>query len=1179
MKQAAKMPHVVRSLNLYSNHRRAFLLFKVEARPDKTATNMNHVYRNLQENLTAGLRAWRRSRLQRGVSITLLGLFGLAALALLTRPIWEAAPALWWILAIIGLAAWATLVLQNLILPLRRQPTLNQIARYLEERNPNLEDRLATAIEFGEGDHEGKGNLLWHRLVQEATEQAAHLHVPEQLQIRFAQWWRLLAVAATTLAVLLLFRAADLYQGYFASYFKSNAQASQAVEALQVKPGNARVPRGETVEVIAESPHLEASEATLYLEQGPQSWLPYAMSSTTQLGKFTHQLFDVLDTLRYYVRVSDEISPIFTIIALDAPEIKALRVTYIYPQEIGRRPQTEENGGDIYAPDGTEIQIEATSTQPLAKAEWRLDTADFRGMDLRNDTLAVASFTVTKDGYYLLRFTNNDGMTNKPVEYFIHLLPDEPPQITITRPGRDLRPTMLEEVPVEARVREDYGLKQLTLIYSHNNQPAVRQDLLAQAARVQRPGGPNAEFIAGTLLYLEDLGARPGDFISYYFEAQDAKQTATSDLYFFEIRPFEEEFYRALSQGGGGGMPSAGLSISQKEIITATWKLEQKRSTTSEGELARSSAALAETQASLQESISRMAENARMRGQFTGESDEGKMVTYLEQAAEAMQRAVPLLQAIKLAEALVPEREAYHFLLQADAELRRREVMQGSGAGSSFTQLQSREELAQLFKEELDKIQSKYETLQNRQQQESASGLSEAQQKVRELAQRQERLVDLNRQLSRENALPQERKRQIDRLRREQEQINRDLQNLNRQMRQLSSASASGEQTSQQLRENLEKAAEDLQRSLDNLRRDNPATAAADGNRAVERLRRLQDQLQRQQTGSLREEMKQLREDFQQLAEQQGDLRTALEQQGEQVAPEQRQTFQEQQRALQRQSEQALQDLRRLQEFATAKSEKPAVARDLRNLTNDLEQRRIPERMEQAAQALAQNEVHRALAEQQDARQALLRAEKALQQSLSQLSSNPDEQLDLALQEAQRVRRELERGLAESRENNAQAGGSPLGQGRASQQNQNTPSQQAGHPGDNSNAPEQLRPEDMNWWTQQLWSGVRQLENVGQFMRNDSALADDYARLMQNYRGVLRNFQGGNPQRLSEIERTLIDPLRRFEAELAARLANLQLRERLLTIRDERVPPQYRKMVEEYFERLAKSKQPATNNP
>lgn len=1140
---------------------------------------MNHVYRNLEENLTAGLRAWRRSRLQRGVSIALLGLFGLAALALLTRPVFNAVPVLWWILAIIGLAAWATLVLQYLILPLRRQPTLAQIARYLEERNPILEDRLATAVELGAHTVPARENPLWPRLVQEAADEAARLHVPEQLQIRFAQWWRLLAVAATTLAVLLLFRAADLYQGYFANYFESNAQAPQAVEALQVKPGNTRVPRGETVEVIAESPHLEASEATLYLEQGPQSWLPYAMSSTTQLGKFTHQLFDVLDTLRYYVRVSDEISPIFTIIAVEAPEIKTLRLTYIYPQEIGRPPLTEENGGDVYAPNGTEIQIEAISTQPLAKAEWRLNTADFRGMDLRNDTLAVASFTVTKDGYYVLRFTNNDGMTNKPVEYFIHLIPDEPPQITITRPGRDLRPTMLEEVPVEVRVREDYGLKQLTLIYSHNNQPAVRQDLLGQAARTQRPSGTSSEYIAGTLLYLEDLGARPGDFISYYFEAHDAKQQATSDLFFFEIRPFEEEFYRALSQGGGGGMPSAGLSISQKEIITATWKLEQKRSTTSEGELARGSSALAETQASLQESISRMAENARMRGQFTGESGEGSMVTYLEKAAEAMQRAVPLLQAKKLAEALVPEREAYHFLLQADAELRRREIMQGSGSGSSFTQLQSREELAQLFKEELDKIQSKYETLQNRQQQENASGLNEAQQKVRELAQRQERLVDLNRQLSRENALPQERKRQIERLRREQEQINRDLQNLNRQMRQLSSASAAGEQTSQQLRENLEKAAEDLQRSLDNLRRDNPATAAADGNRAVERLRRLQDQLQRQQSGSLRDELKQLREDFQQLAEQQGDLRTGLEQQGEQIAPEQRQSFQEQQRALQEQSEQALQNLQRLQESAADKSEKPAVARDLRNLTDDLAQRRIPERMEQAAQALAQNEVQRALAEQHEARQALLRAEKALQQSLSQLSSNPDEQLDLALQEAQRVRRELERGLAQSRENNAQAGGSPLGHGRASQQNQNTPSPQAGQPGDNSNSPEQLRPEDMNWWNQQLWSGARQLENVGQFMRNDSALADDYARLMQNYRGVLRSFQGGNPQRLSEIERTLIDPLRRFEAELAARLASLQLRERLLTIRDERVPPQYRKMVEEYFERLAKSKQPATNTP
>ncbi|MCK6558347.1 hypothetical protein HUU39_12135 [candidate division KSB1 bacterium] len=1110
---------------------------------------MNYKYRKLEDSLAAGLAAWRRSRGQRGAGLALLGLLALAGLALLVRPLYHQATIWWWLVMGLSTLAWLALLLQYLILPLRRRPTLMQVARRLEEMNPDWEDRLTTAVEFGAraGDRE---NPLWDRLVEDAAAQAARVNLSAQLQLRFAVWWRALALAAAALVTLLFLRFADLYQSQGLHYFDGSGTAGRELEALQVEPGDARVPAGETVEVIAATPEHDAAGATIYLEQGREQWQPFAMNATTRLGTFNYQLYDVLDTLRYYVRVGEEISPIFTIIALAAPEVKTLRVTYIYPREIARPPKTEESSGDVYAPAGTEVQIEVTATQALARAEWKMSDGSFTEMTLRSDTLATAGFTVAQDDSYLLRLTNRDGLSNKPVEYFIHVTPDEPPHITLTRPGRDLRPTMLEEVTLEASVREDFGLQQLTLIYTHNNQPSVRVDLLPQAARSQKPEATAVEYTAATVLYLEDLEVRPGDFISYYYEARDARQMATSDLYFFEIRPFEEEFYRALSQGGGSAQPGSGLAISQKEIITATWKLLQRRPAITAEEYNRGSAALAETQAGLQESIEQMATNAATRGRFTGESGAGKMTVYFSQAAEAMQRAVPLLQAGNLSEALTPEREAYRFLLQAEVELRRREIMQGAGTSSSFTQLQSREELAQLFKDELDKIQSKYETQQQQQQQELQSGLTEAQQKVRELAQRQERLVELNRQLSRESALPQERRRQLERLRREQEQINRELQNLSRQMRQLSNAGAAGERQETRLLESMEQATQDLQRSLDNLRREDPAHAAADGDRAVESLRRLQDRLQRQHSGSLREQVKTLRDEFQQLAEQQGRLSAALEQQRPPSAPAPPQ-WQREQESLRGQSEQALEELRHLQESAADRPQPAGLARDLRNLMNELEQRRVPERMAQAGQALAQNDLERALAEQNEARQALQRAEKALQRSLTQLASNPEEQLDLALQETQRVRRGLEQQMTESR----------------------PPAEAALPPGQNPGSTasgERLLPQEVERWQQQLWSGARHLEEIGQFLRGDTALVDDYSRLMQNYRGVLRSFQGGDPQRLEEVERRLMEPMRRFEAELAGRLAALQLRERLLTIRDERVPPQYRKMVEEYFRKLAK---------
>src|SRR3954466_14890091 len=45
------------------------------------------------------------------------------------------------------IAAFIFAVIKALILPLRRTPTDTELARFVEEKNPGLEDRLVTAVE------------------------------------------------------------------------------------------------------------------------------------------------------------------------------------------------------------------------------------------------------------------------------------------------------------------------------------------------------------------------------------------------------------------------------------------------------------------------------------------------------------------------------------------------------------------------------------------------------------------------------------------------------------------------------------------------------------------------------------------------------------------------------------------------------------------------------------------------------------------------------------------------------------------------------------------------------------------------------------------------------------------------------------------------------------------------
>ena len=81
-----------------------------------------------------------------------------------------------------------------------------------------------------------------------------------------------------------------------------------------------------------------------------------------------------------------------------------------------------------------------------------------------------------------------------------------------------------------------------------------RGDGTGRAARSR--GGTSAT--GQHTIYLEDLDVKPGDFVTYYARARDVGRgkpsTETrSDIFFLEVRPFNEEFEAAQSQAGMSG--------------------------------------------------------------------------------------------------------------------------------------------------------------------------------------------------------------------------------------------------------------------------------------------------------------------------------------------------------------------------------------------------------------------------------------------------------------------------------------------------------------------------------------------------------------------------------------------------------------------------------------------------
>ena len=298
-------------------------------------------------------------------------------------------------------------------------------------------------------------------------------------------------------------------------------------------------------------------------------------------------------------------------------------------------------------------------------------------------------------------------------------------------------------------------------------------------------------------VFLEDLKVKPGDVVTYHARATDVGRgrkpaESRSDIFFLEIKPYEEEFVAADSGAGAAGAQETGLEdliAQQKDIMAATWKLDARARRGGTGVQASTDIkVVAQAQTSLKnktaevaaEMSASLAAQRRRRGPgtLTRPGDDP-----LPRAIEAMGRAAGELERLKVSPALPHEEQALAELLKAATEIRRRQVaMQQANGGGGNGNRQS-PDLSTLFDQELRKQQqTNYE-----QQSTTADAAGESKKEeqdplaaIRELARRQEGLSKQQRDLaqSKDRLSAEELKRQLERLTRDQEELRQQAEEL-----------------------------------------------------------------------------------------------------------------------------------------------------------------------------------------------------------------------------------------------------------------------------------------------------------------------------------------------------------------------------------------------------------------
>jgi hypothetical protein len=756
-----------------------------------------------------------------------------------------------------------------LAIPLRRITRRGAAAR-AEKAFPKFQQRLTTFAERDAADREPFIELLAADTLEVARGAEPETFVPR----RSLMAW--LALGAVSLGVLVwMVVAGPGFLGYGSALLWEGSRAGiTPIYDIRVTPGDATVRRNSDELVTAQPIGIQANTVRIYARsQSSSKWDELTMQPQPGGSGFQFVFAGLPEGVEYYVEAGALKSRHYNLRVADLPGVKQIRVTYHFPSWTGMATAVDEHGGDLRAIEGTEANLEVTTDRPLRNGVLILDDGQQLQLSVGEGNRYTGTIQMAKDGSYHIAAVDEGQPVRLSEDFFIEADKANPPEIAIDRPARDYRASPIEEVTVAVKADDQFGLNNLALHYSVNGGAEQTVDLLKQKGVKEADGS--------TVLSLENYKLVPGDIISFYASAKDARAEAHTDMFFIEAEPFEREFSQSQAGGGGGGGGMSGdqndISEREKEIIAETWKHQNDKSGAAQ-QAAEAGKFLSQVQAKLRDQAIALAGRMGMRDLNQQNDEFSAFQKDMNAAAEAMNPASDKLKQQKWTEALPNEQKALQHLLQAEATFRQIQVAFGSNAGGGAGGGAGRD-LASLFDLELDTQKNQYETAQTAgSADQKQKDIDEALKKLDELARRQQDLAQ-----QRNNNQSFEQRWQQEMLKREAEELQQRMEQLAQNQQQGSSSSSSSGQSSSgqsgqsssgqssgQSQNGSSSQDQQVRRALDRLRQatDDMSRAAsqgqsqdsADARRAADRLREATNalgELQRQNSSGKLDAMSQ----------------------------------------------------------------------------------------------------------------------------------------------------------------------------------------------------------------------------------------------------------------------------------------------------------------------------------
>jgi len=1098
------------------------------------------------------------------------------------------------------------------------RPDYKAVARHIEQQNPDMQALLLAAIEQEPELPDDQFGYLQDRVIGEAVRHATIHDWLQSISKKKLLSAELGGAIALTLIITTLLQL--LPPVPFLRLTNRNVQQSRGYD-LTVSPGDTSVEAGSPVVILARFGRRVPAKATLLFGAPGEELKQIALTRNLDDPVFGGIIQEVSSDLLYYVEYADKRSRDFTISIYERPVLTRADAKIIFPSYTKLPEKVIKDTRQVSTVEGSQVILTFVLNKAVAKAQLvpKKGTGPELTVDGEHPNVYTTSITTTKNERYELHLADAEGLTNEvPQRFIIDVHKNLPPELKVVFPNRDVLASPLEELSLEAKVSDDYGLTGYGVSYALAG--AEGRDITLGPSPL-----PGDKQQIQHLLELEELSAQPDQLLTYYFWADDVgpdggTRRTSGDMYFAEIRPFEEVFRESESSQNQqeqnqnqqsqqqGRQQGEQLAQLQKQIISATWNI--KRQADQAGSIDDSKEDLGvvlESQADvLEQARSASAQAEDPATTKTLQAAARHMETSLENLGEAAESE----SATELTPALAAEQSAYQELLK----LRQREHQvgqnQSSSRSSSARSARSEQQLQQL---ELTQRENRYETQRLAQSQEQTAQREDLQvlNRLRDLARRQDEMSNKLKEVqaalrkAETEQQKQEIRRELKRLREEQLEAIRDIDELQQRM-----DSPENRRRMADSRQQLDQSRSRIRESAEEMEQGMVSRAVTSTTRAQRQLEQMRDEFRRNTSGQFTEQMRNMRQQAQQLDQRQKEIAEEIKQQID--SDQKTLTDSGVNRELADQTNQQKQNVEGLLEqmkdvSEQAENSEPLLSRKLYDTLRKTNSNNVDRALEVTSEMLRRNFLPQAQEMEQRASKGIEELKQGVEDAAESVLGDEAESLRLAQQQLDELIRQVDEETAHAG-GRAQPDGDPnrpagssasrqqladaqSGAGRGQQGDPNGPADpqdnqqrladsrrpgnrtggaQANPTGGGGNQRGQwdqfdpngpLTGRDFRQWSDRL----REVEE----MLSEPDFRNDVARVRDRARAIRAEFtrHGKEPQ-WNLVEQMITKPLTELRNRIGEELAKLKPDEAIVPIDRDPVPGRFAELVRRYYENL-----------